>query len=132
MSYFKSLNRYCERYKVKNIDRLLLYSHYPLFKIFWQSEYGKKVVKKIARQLYPLFRNYRISHRLKLTNGVEIKVPLSFESGAMASYLEVFWGNSYSTPFEMESIKTVVDLGANTGMASLYFLIEFSLSLIHI
>ena len=82
--------------------------------------------RKQAQLIHGLFRNYRIKHEVKAAVlGRFINVYIPFERHDLSSFMEVFVTAVYRPPFEMSEVGTIVDLGGNTGMASLYFLTKY-------
>lgn len=66
-----------------------------------------------------------VPYRLLLNGRKEI-VFLRTYSGDIEIFYEVFWKKAYSLPpHAAKRLSTIVDLGANTGMASLFFLTHY-------
>lgn len=114
MSYIIDyINTYCRQFDVSNYDRRKLLLHYPLIgaaaratradlsSLFWRSLVG------------PLHR-YEIEHTIR--GGIRAGLPV--DPTGFESFAEIFFRDEYRLD---DKIDTFVDLGGNTGMASLYF-----------
>lgn len=124
MSFFGTLNSYRQNYRISPGSYFILALHYPIFKIAWVSEYGQGIKKKVSKLLMPLLGNYKIFTTLPI-GARNLKLVISLKSDSLSSFKEIFWGGEYEMKDKITEIKTVVDLGANTGMASMYFLSRF-------
>lgn len=123
VSYFlRTLDDYCARYGVTPRDRRRLLTRWPLFRLAWEAEYGRGRGRSVARRLVPLFRRHVVAHEVEGGDGGRLEVPVSFGSDDLASFREIFFGDEYASPFDLSEARTLVDLGANTGMAALHFL----------
>lgn len=125
--FFNTLGTFRKNFKIGTTDFLWLALHYPLFKLSWLAEYGNPRGKLLATKLTPLFQDYVISIQLPLKCGKKIRLPISFSSSDLSSFKEIFWGQEYASPFNLENCKSYVDLGSNTGMAGIYFLTQMDL-----
>jgi FkbM family methyltransferase len=125
VSDFKGqLDRYCEAYGVSRLARVGLLAHYPLFKLMWFSDYGRPVARRIAQGILPLFARYRFAHRVnqKTPEGVRrVRITIPFSRNDFASFMEVIWAQGYQRVLQFGPFESLVDLGANTGMATLFF-----------
>ena len=124
--FLDNCSKYSRTYNLCPVDRLKLFLHYPLVKLYWisRAQEHSRVGKIAAAMLRPM-RSYRIWNELRPANGRVIKVPISFAPGGFGSFQEIFWKNEYSLPVEIDGVHTIVDLGANAGLASLYFLARY-------
>ncbi len=123
-TFLRTLDAYCDRFGVTPRDRRRIMLRYPLFKVAWWSEYGRGPLRGAARAAYALGKAHRMDHEVDAADGSRLRVPLSFASSDLASFREIFWGGEYEAPFDLSRARTLVDLGANTGMAALYFLTQ--------
>jgi FkbM family methyltransferase len=125
MSQFKrQVYRYCDAYSVSRFDRLVLLAHYPLFKLMWLSDYGRPTARRIARRLVPFLRRYRLPHTVaqRTPEGVKrVRISLPFASSDFGSFAEVIWSEGYRNALQFGPFESIVDLGANTGLATLFF-----------
>ena len=122
--FYRSIARYCDRYGVSRRDRLRLLAHYPFFKLLWLSRYGSESSKRIANPLCRLFARYELAHRAHPPTGRAGELRIAFRDADMASFQEIFWGEAYRPLLDLARIGSLVDLGGNTGMASLFFLLQ--------
>jgi len=129
MSEFKNtINTFSNHYQLKPLHKMKLLGHYPLFKMYWHSNYGKGLKKKIANSIYPLFKSYSINIETFNKERSSVKIPIKFDNYDLASFKEIFWGLEYGEVLKINDIQTVFDIGANTGMASLFFLANLPLN----
>ena len=128
MSEFNTtIKTFSDQYRLKTLDRVKLLAHYPLFKMYWYSNYGKGITKRISDHLYPLFDSYSIKVKVLDKQDNCLEIPIKFDNYDLASFKEIFWGLEYGEVLKMSDIHTVFDIGANTGMASLFFLASLPL-----
>jgi len=126
--FLNRINAYCDKYQVPKSSQLKLLGHYPLFKAHWHAAHGCGPKKKLAKKIVKLFEDYELSHKAFTTNGETFDVNISFLPEDLSSFSEIFWGNEYRFPWSIDHCKSYVDLGANTGMAALYFHAQASLN----
>lgn len=124
-SYLNNLKNYKFNYDISSIDHLKLVALYPIFKMQWLSDNGKGFKKIIAKKILPIFSNFNFSNRVKIGSR-KLNMKISFRPDSLNSFKEIFWGGEYLTKNKIENIKSIVDLGANTGMATIYFMSRFN------
>ena len=124
--FLDNYRKYSRTYNLCPVDRLKLFVHYPLIKLYWMSRHEESRIGKIAGSILRPLQSYRIWNELRPANGRAIRVPICFGPGSFGSFQEIFWKNEYALPVEIDGIQSMVDLGANAGLASLYFLSRFS------
>ena len=127
MSRFtEMIDGYCALYGVSKGDRTRLLLHYPLFKAIHTMEYGHGLSQAAARSLVGLASGYRMRHTIhSVALAKPLEVTLPFDRCDFGSFKEVFMEACYALPSEVSDVRSFVDLGGNTGMASLYFLTQF-------
>ena len=117
--YLRHVDKFADEYHLSSTDRLKLKLRAPIVKVHWYANYGSPRMKALGTAISP-WLNHQIRIRVEKC-GKASDIPVSFERSDFASYTEVLLEGAYSLPVDMSSIRTMVDLGANTGMASLYF-----------
>ena len=123
MSSFKSIiNEYCNTFQVSLWDKAKILLHYPLFRCIHTLDYGKRNSQQHAAKVYPLIKNHRLHHSIKCASGKIVRIDLPFDRYDIGSFREVLMGECYRLPKEAFNIEVIIDLGGNTGMASLYYL----------
>lgn len=125
--FLDQIDSFSKQYSISKFDRLKLHLHYPLFKIYWLTQHGGGLVKNLAQSIYKLFINHSINIVAYSKDRKKLSIPISFDQCDLASFKEIFWGEEYGETSSIPDIKTVFDIGANTGMASLYFLANTNL-----
>lgn len=120
-SYFNTLKKYKNDYQISLFEYLFIAIHYPFFKLVWLSDYGSGFKMNIARVLKHALKHYKFPITLYLNNS-KVKFYVNFQSDSIASFKEIFWGGEYHVKNKISNVKTIVDLGSNTGMATLDFL----------
>lgn len=118
-SYLRHVDKFANDYHLSPADRLKLKLRAPIVKVHWYANYGSPRMKALGAALSP-YLNHQIRLRVKKCGKVS-DIPISFERSDFASCTEVLLCGAYSLPIDLSTIRTMVDLGANTGMASLYF-----------
>ena len=119
-TFVRIIDAYRARYGVTPHDRRRLLAHYPLFKIAWLSVYGRGPVRRLAQRLMPAFAGYRLVHDVASPRG-RMRLAIPFAAHEIATFREIFFGAEYRAPFDLSDARTMVDLGANTGLAVLDF-----------
>ncbi len=107
------------------VDSLKLVLHFPLFKLHWYASYGSGLIQTVAQKVYGLLDSYKIYITLRTVQGERYQIPIGFNSADLDSYQEIFWGGEYDLPKTRDEVKTIVDIGANTGMSTYFFLNYF-------
>jgi len=126
MKFYNIFKSYFSRNGVAGLDRAKVLIHYPLFRLMQSLEYGKPIEKKAAKLIHGFFREYRVKYKVKSAAlGQYVDVTIPFERYGFSSFMEVCVAEAYRPPFELSQVGTIVDLGGNTGMASLYFLTRY-------
>jgi FkbM family methyltransferase len=118
--FLQTVNQFRKEFQISHWGSAKILLGYPVFKAAWIAEYGEGWKKDLSCSFLKLIE----SGKMKITvHGVggKVSVPLSFRLWDLDSFKEVFWGNEYLAPFPFEQLSTYIDLGANTGMAALYF-----------
>ncbi|PIP94993.1 MAG: hypothetical protein COW00_18140 [Bdellovibrio sp. CG12_big_fil_rev_8_21_14_0_65_39_13] len=126
--FLDNVNNFSEHYNLGPIQKLKILIHYPIFKLNWNKTHGRGLTKKWGDILYPFFKNYLINVKMVDKNNQKLVIPLSFDQSDLASFREIFFGLEYGEVLKIKDIQTVCDIGANTGMASLFFLANFKIS----
>lgn len=124
-NYLNNLKNYKINYNISLVDHLKLVALYPIFKMQWLSENGKGMKKIIAKNVLPLFIDCNFSNKVTIGSN-KFKMKISFRPDSLNSFKEIFWGGEYITKNKIENIKSFVDLGANTGMATIHFMSRFN------
>ena len=119
--FYSRVKNYCQAYKVPGMSKVKILGHYPLFKAHWHASYGQGAKQRWAQKIVGLFENYEISHKASGRHGDSFTVHISFSPEDLSSFSEIFWGNEYKFPWPIHNCQSYFDLGANTGMAALYF-----------
>jgi len=120
-SYARAVRTFADRYGVTPRHRSLLLAHWPLVKLFWLSEFGRGRARGLAARLYPAFARHGIVIEVDGGNGRRMAIPVSFDRYELQTFREIFLGEEYAAPFDIARAHTIVDLGANTGLAALWF-----------
>src|SRR5579859_661002 len=125
MSRFREMiDTYCAVYDISRADKAKLLIHYPYFKTVHMLENSSGPSKAMAASIYRFVKNHRLNHEVKAkANDRRIPVAISFNRYDLASFREVFMAEGYKLPDAVTDIDTIVDLGGNIGMASLYYLV---------
>ncbi len=119
--FINIINQYSEDFNLSSSDRLKLIVNYPFFKMMHSLEYGG-ATQKIASIIYGFVKNHKIKHGLRVNGNTEIyNIDVPFDRYDHASFREIFMGKAYQMPDVDGDIETIVDLGGNIGLASLYF-----------
>jgi FkbM family methyltransferase len=118
-AYARSISEASHRYCLTPSEQFLLLAHSPLVRLHWLTNHGSPSVRRTA-ELISRFFCYRIRHRVRTGEPPSV-VSISLEPSDFMSYREIFLSAEYALPFDMSTIRTMVDLGGNIGMASLYF-----------
>lgn len=118
-AYAKSISNATVRYRLTGAEQFALLAHTPLVRLHWLADHGSPATRRAAELLSGFFR-YHIRHRVRLTDQ-PTTVNVSLERSDFTSYREIFLAAEYALPFEMSTVRTMVDLGGNIGMASLFF-----------
>ena len=122
--FLERVKDYCQAYKVPGSSKVKILGHYPLFKAHWHASYGRGLRQRMAQKIVRIFENYEISHPASGPRGNSFQVHISFAPEDLSSFSEIFWGNEYRFPWPIDHCQSYIDLGANTGMAALYFLAQ--------
>lgn len=125
--FYTAAKKFCNEFELTPKDQAKVIVHYPLFKLAWLSRYGTGHKQAVAKYFIHFFRNYSFHIKIKTKGGPLVLIPISFHVPDLDSFLEIFWGGTYSSPFAKKSCQSFVDLGANTGMASFYFLNKYQI-----
>jgi len=120
--FIRSIEDFSLAYNLGIIAKIKLILHYPLFKLLWLESYGNESSRAISRRLLPLFNGYAIHLRVAAKDGTDGQIRVPFAANDYASFAEVIMAEAYRDDYQ--NVETVVDLGANTGMASLWFLLR--------
>lgn len=124
MSYFaRQLDAYAERFALSPRDRRRIARRWPLFKLFYWARSGSPALRAVAMPAFRLFAGHRVNHVLTGASGRRLDFSLSFDEFEFATFREVLWGPEYDAPVDLSGARTLVDLGANTGMATLRFML---------
>ena len=124
-SYFNYLSKYSSTFQISPVQKYKFVLHYPYFKLIWLASNGKGFKKSFATKMCKFFENHRLIFSIPV-NGQEIRTAIKFQSDSVDSFREIFWGGEYEVKNAISDVKTFVDLGANLGLASLYFYTKFS------
>ncbi len=123
MSVFKNrVDNFCNEFHLSTSSKIQLYGHYPLFKAVWHQRYGKGVVSNLSRGLLKVVGGYRLNLPLQTKSKEKLILSVSFDPHDLDSFQEIFFGSEYQSPWDLSSCKTLVDVGANIGLATQYFL----------
>lgn len=125
--FVTSINEFSDRYNLSSTHKLKILLHYPLFKMYWLSSYGRGLIKKFSQLIYPLFKNYNINISMRDKSDKEFKFNISFEACDLQSFREIFLGGEYKEILKKANVKTILDIGANTGMAAIFFKMNMSI-----
>lgn len=125
--FVSSIDTFSEQYHLSLVHKLKLLLHFPLFKMYWLSLYGKGFLQQMSQTIYPLFKDYKINISLQDKSKEMFKLDVSFEKYDLESFREIFLGGEYKEILKNPNIKTVFDIGANTGMAAIFFKMNMSL-----
>jgi len=122
VSYFLDLvNGYCRTYRVDASDRRRMLARYPLFKLAWLAESGSPSARRAAEAALSPLRRFGFTQHIPAADDTPMTLRVTFARDDLASFREVFFGGEYTSPFDLSSARTYVDLGANTGMAAYHF-----------
>jgi FkbM family methyltransferase len=118
-SYRTEIEEYADAYRVSTVAKALLLAHWPLVRLRHEADYGDRRI--VARGLLRPFSRYRFLHRVSRPDGKRFVVAMPFAFDDLHSFREVVIHQAYRTPWPLENVSTVVDLGANVGMSLIYF-----------
>jgi FkbM family methyltransferase len=125
MSLFKKrVDTFCANFNLPLSTRVSLYGHYPLFKAVWLNQHGRGVKAKVSEKIVGLAKNYSLPVSLHAKNKKAFPLSISFEPSNLDSFQEIFFGFEYQSPWSLDDCKSMIDLGANIGMATQYFLTQ--------
>lgn len=125
MSYIlKSMRKYCTNYLLSPASRAGLYLHTPLFKLHSLTLWAQQPARDRASALYNRFQDYFYAHSVQGADGNRYRLRMPFATHDLASYIEILWDRAYEPSFDVSEARSLVDLGANCGHASLYFLLK--------
>lgn len=128
MSQFvNSINKFSSHYNVSQSERFKLLASFPLFRMYWYSRYGRGILKDLCRKFFPIFKSFQIKITIFDKNKKQLSLPIKFDEFDLESFREIFLGGEYNEILKIKDIKTIFDVGANTGMASLFFLANTNL-----
>ncbi len=123
--FLDMLTSYCRTYQVSPFDRVRLLACWPFLKLRqFESHSKNKLIAGTSQKILDLLRRMTISHKVQALDGTPVRMDLSFERANFLVFSDTFWLNEYEAPFDLSGIRTFVDIGANIGMASLFFLMH--------
>lgn len=111
-------------FRLSLADQVRLIAHYPLFKAAWHASYGHGWLQRFCKVAINWFSSHQTRVVAKGVDGERFVISIAFRMADLAAFEEVFWGAAYPVPPDSERWRSFVDLGANTGMASLFFLLK--------
>jgi FkbM family methyltransferase len=123
-TFVRDSREYARRFEVSRGDRWRMLVAYPLFRLMFEAEYGSGPLGALGRRLSRVSTRWCLTQRVH-GPGATVLVPVRFAPGDLASFSEVFFGGEYEPPLPAAS--TLVDAGANTGMATLFFAAHYGL-----
>lgn len=119
------IKTYATSFGLSRRDEARVRAHYPLFRLAYEAEYAKGPRRAIARQLCALGSERAVTHRVQSPRG-PFPLTIRFTPADLASFREVFFGRPYDVVLPRAS--TLVDIGANTGMATCFFATQYALT----
>lgn len=123
--FLKMLSNYSRSYQVSRIDQVRLLACWPILKLRqYESHRQHKAISAVAGKILDLFKQGNLPHQVFALDGTPVTLELSLERVNFHVFTEIFWQNEYAGPFDISKVKTFVDIGANIGMASLFFLLH--------
>jgi FkbM family methyltransferase len=116
---------YVDSFGVSRTDAARLMAHYPLFRLAHEAAYSSGARRRIARLLARPSYGRTFSHQVQSPRG-RFPLTIRFSPDDLASFREIFWGRAYEAAITEAS--TLVDIGANTGMATCFFSTQYELT----
>lgn len=122
-SYFKSIKKFQKKYEISYLDKYKFYLFYPIFKSLWHSMRSEGLKQSMAQSFLEIFRDIGFSFHLPLKSKKLIEVPIRVNESDYQSFREIFIGEEYDfKDIPWNHIQSFLDIGANNGMAALFFL----------
>jgi FkbM family methyltransferase len=124
--FLTQISCYSDRYRLNRLDRVKLLIHYPLFKLAYLADSRDDVISRVASAALRPVRGYSVRHVIAGVGG-RLAVAVPVDPSGFASFSEIFFRDEYDVACDQISIDTLVDLGGNVGMASLFLMSNFSI-----
>jgi hypothetical protein len=118
--FAQELRDYRRHYGLSRAATAGMALHWPLFRLRYIEGYGPTRRATVARAILDRLRWYRFPHRVRRLHGGRLVVALPASGEDFSSFREVIMKRAYASPWPLGDVRSVLDLGANTGTALSY------------